>query len=66
MSSQADDLRSGDPVFVQGHLISDITVNALHEHYRQTTIVVDEFGLLIPMTEPAVPSDFKKLSALIR
>jgi len=62
----ARDLRSGDPVFVQGHLISDITVNTLHEHYRQTTIVVDEVSLLIPMTEPAVSSDFKKPNTLTR
>ena len=62
----AHDLRSGDPVFVQGHLISAVTVNALHEHYRQTTIVVDELGLLIPMAEPTARSDFKKPNALSR
>jgi len=59
-------LRSGDPVFVQGYLISDVTVNTLHERYRQTTIVVDEVGLLILMTEPLARSDFKKSNTLIR
>jgi len=54
----ACDLRSGDPVFVQGHLISDVTVNTLYERYRQTTIVVDEVGLLILMTEPAARPEF--------
>jgi len=62
----ARELRSGDPVFVQGHLISDVTVNTLHERYRQTTIVVDEVGLLIPMTEPLVRSDFEKPKTLTR
>jgi len=59
-------LRSGDPVFVQGHLISDVTVNALHERYRQTTIVVDEIGLLILITEPQARSDFKRPNTLTR
>lgn len=64
--ARASELRSGDPVFVQGHLISDITVNALHERYRQTMIVVDDAGLLISMVEPAAQSDFKKLKTPIR
>ena len=58
--------RSGDAVFVQGHLISDVTVNVLYERYRRTTIVVDKTGLLIPMAEPDVRPDLKRSNLLNR
>lgn len=62
----ARSLRAGDAVFVQGHLISDVTVNVLHERYRRTTIVVDKSGLLIPMAEPEARPDLKRSSLLNR
>lgn len=62
----ARDLRAGDAVFVQGHLISDVTANVLHERYRRTTIVVDKTGLFIPMAEPDARPDLKRSSLLSR
>ena len=62
----ARSLRAGDAVFVQGHLISDVTVNVLHEHYRQTTIIVDKAGLFIPMAEPEARPDLKSSNLLNR
>ena len=62
----ARSLRAGDAVFVQGHLISDVTVNVLHERYRRTTIMVDKTGLFIPMAEPDARLDLKRSTLLNR
>ena len=62
----ARSLRAGDAVFVQGHLISDVTVNVLHERYRRTTIVVDKTGLFFHMAEPDAGPDLKRSNLLNR
>ena len=62
----ARSLQAGDAVFLQGHLISDVTVNVLHERYRRTTIVVDKTGLFIPMAEPDARPDLKRSNLLNR